>query len=76
MPSDKPAPRSHKASEPNPLSLFGAGLEFAGATGGLTFVGWWLDSKWSTEPWLMCLGLAVGVIGGTYKIWRLGRRFF
>ncbi len=74
--ADREGPKSRRDQEPNPYSLFGVGFEFAGAVGGLTLVGWWLDRRWQTQPWLMCLGMTIGVIGGIYKIWRLGKRFF
>ena len=76
MRDSEPEKSDFKASDPNPLSLMGAGIELAGAVGGLALLGWWLDSKWSTGPWLMCIGLAMGLIGGTYKLWCMGKRFF
>lgn len=53
-----------------------AGIEFTAVTAALAGLGWWLDGKWGTDPWLMIIGLAMGLIGGTYKLWRLGRIFF
>lgn len=61
---------------PNPMALLGAGLEMAAAVVVLTLAGWWGDGKLGTSPWLLLTGLALGMIGGTYKLWRLGRRFF
>jgi F0F1-type ATP synthase assembly protein I len=58
------------------MALMGAGLEFAGGVLVLTLLGWWLDGKWGTGPWLMITGLAIGFFGGMYKLWRLGRNFF
>jgi F0F1-type ATP synthase assembly protein I len=65
-----------KDQGPNPMLLMGAGLELAGAAGGFAVIGWWLDGKWGTTPWLMCVGLAIGLIGGFYRLWRVGKRFF
>lgn len=77
-PSDKPpkADGEQPSAGPSPMLLASAGLELAAATAGLALGGWWLDGKLGTGPWFMIVGLAFGVIGGTYKIWRVGKRFF
>ena len=72
---ESPAPTRGK-KEPNPWSLAGVGLEFGGVVVVLTLTGHWLDARWNTGPWLMLTGLGVGLIGGTYNLWRQGRRFF
>ena len=54
----------------------GAGLELGMTTALLTVGGWWLDQRWRPEPWLMIAGLAIGLIGGTYNVWRIGKRYF
>lgn len=61
---------------PNPMALLGAGVELAASVVVLTLAGWWADGKLGTEPWLLLTGLALGMVGGTYKLWRLGKRFF
>lgn len=43
---------------------------------GLALVGWWLDRRFETRPWLMLAGLAMGLIGGTYNVWKISRTFF
>ena len=48
----------------------GLGLELAGAVAGLTLLGYWLDGRWGTAPWLMLAGLAIGLLGGTYNLLR------
>lgn len=48
----------------------GLGLELAGAVAGLTLLGYWLDGRWGTAPWLMLAGLAIGLVGGTYNLLR------
>ncbi len=70
--SDKP-PRKAQA---NPLAMAGAAMELGIAIAGLALVGWWLDSKFTTTPWLMMTGLAMGLIGGTYNIWKMSRKYF
>lgn len=46
------------------------GLEFAVAEilGGA--VGFWLDKKYSTSPWFLLIGVALGFVMGFYIIWR------
>ncbi len=72
---DKARP-SEGRKQPSPRSLAGAGFEFASVTAGLALLGWWLDGKWGTAYWLTTIGCFIGIIGGTYKIWRTGKRFF
>jgi F0F1-type ATP synthase assembly protein I len=46
----------------------GVGLQFAGtflATGAL---GWWLDGKFGTSPWLLLVGIFLGAGGGFYSL--------
>lgn len=40
------------------------GLELAFAVVGMFFLGRWLDGLFATDPWLMVVGLLMGVIGG------------
>jgi len=42
----------------------------------LALLGWWLDGKWGSRPWLLLVGTTVGVTGGLFKLWRTGKRFF
>ena len=72
-----PGPKKKaQRAEPNSMALAGAGLEIGLAVAGLTLVGWWLDGRWGTRPWLMLAGLAVAIVGGTYNVWKIGRSFF
>ena len=41
----------------------GAGLQFAITFLVFGFVGWWLDGRLGTEPWLMVIGIALGATG-------------
>jgi len=34
-------------------------------------LGWWLDRKLGTEPWLMLLGILLGIVVGMYEIARV-----
>jgi F0F1-type ATP synthase assembly protein I len=46
----------------------GVGLELAGATAGLAFVGYWIDSKYGTGPWGILSGVLIGIVGGLYNM--------
>lgn len=46
----------------------GHGLTLALATAGFLFLGWWMDGKLGTAPWLTILGALVGAGGGFYHI--------
>lgn len=76
MKPDAPnAPRAPQGPiDPVYLKFAGAGLQFA-----LTFLvfgalGWWLDGKLGTEPWLMIGGILSGAVGAMYSlIQRVGK---
>jgi F0F1-type ATP synthase assembly protein I len=48
----------------------GVGLELAGATAGLAFVGYWIDRRFGTEPWGILGGVVIGLVGGLYNLVR------
>ncbi len=55
-------------------NVAGIGFEFLAAVllpGGL---GYWLDGKWSTGPWLMLAGGAFGFFAGLYLMLRAVNR--
>jgi len=58
------------------MALAAAGMEVGLMVAGLSLAGWWADGRWGTRPWLMLTGLAVGLIGGTYNVWKIGRSYF
>lgn len=68
--------RAGRGQGPSPMGMVGSGFEFAGVVVLLTLGGWWLDGKWGTSPWLMLAGLFVGTVGGTYRLYLEGKRFF
>ncbi|HVS09701.1 MAG TPA: AtpZ/AtpI family protein [Planctomycetota bacterium] len=52
------------------LKYAGLGVQFA-----LTFlvfgaIGWWLDTKLGTAPWLMLIGIALGAAGAFWSLVR------
>jgi F0F1-type ATP synthase assembly protein I len=48
----------------------GVGLELAGATAGLAFVGYWIDRRFGTQPWGILGGVIIGLAGGLYNLVR------
>ncbi|MBM2845364.1 MAG: hypothetical protein HW407_676 [Bacteroidetes bacterium] len=40
------------------------GLQLALAVGAFAALGWWLDTKWGTTPWLLLTGVILGAVGG------------
>ena len=59
-----------------PWALASAGTELAGGVVVLALLGWWLDRRWGTSPWLLLLGTLLGAVGGVYNLWKMGRRVF
>jgi len=62
--------------ERSPMALASAGMEMGLAIAGMTLAGWGLDNHFGCRPWLMIIGLMIGLIGGTYNVWRASRSFF
>lgn len=48
----------------------GVGIEFAAAVAGFSLVGIWVDRHYGSGPWGLLVGLALGLIGGTYNLVR------
>ena len=46
----------------------GVGLQFAGTFLLTGWLGWWLDGKLGTSPWLLLLGIFLGAAGGFYSL--------
>ena len=40
------------------------GLQLALAVGAFAALGWWLDTKFETTPWLLLTGVILGAVGG------------
>jgi F0F1-type ATP synthase assembly protein I len=54
--------------------LASVGIEFAVSTVIGLLGGRWLDGKLGTEPWLMIVGLLLGVVAGFRSLVRAARR--
>lgn len=50
------------------------GMEFAVTMGLFIGVGWWLDSRLDTGPWLILVGAALGLTIGIYRLAVSGAR--
>ncbi|HXU44787.1 MAG TPA: AtpZ/AtpI family protein [Thermoanaerobaculia bacterium] len=48
----------------------GIGIELAAAVAGLSLAGYWVDRHYGSGPWGLLIGLALGLIGGTYNLVR------
>ena len=48
----------------------GVGIEMAVFIAAGTLGGRWLDSRYGTEPWLLLVGVLLGVVGGFRSLWR------
>ena len=59
-----------KRDRPSWIRHSGVGIEFAAAVAGFSFAGYWIDNHYDTGPWGLLIGLALGLIGGTYNLVR------
>ncbi len=54
-------------------SLMGLGTQFAVTIVACLAIGWWIDSRYSTEPWAMLAGGIIGIVGGFVQFLRTVR---
>lgn len=59
-----------KENRPSWLRFSGIGIEFAGAVGGFTAIGYLFDRHYDSNPWGLLVGVFLGLIGGTYNLIR------
>ena len=55
---------------PSWTKLTGIGIELASAVAGFTLIGYWWDRHFHTAPWGLLIGIALGIVGGTYNLIR------
>ncbi|HLX64555.1 MAG TPA: AtpZ/AtpI family protein [Planctomycetota bacterium] len=69
MADDSPRPlgKDGKKQDQNDFGLLGSGLQLAGAVLFFLALGWWLDSRLGTFPWLMAGGGTLGLVTGLYR---------
>jgi len=68
-PKRKPAHPYAGLSEAGPYFTLGA--QIAGTLAGLTLLGWWLDGRLGTTPWLMLGGIVLAFAGVGALLYRL-----
>lgn len=61
---------SKQSSNPPWMRLTGIGVELAAAVIGFTLAGYWWDRHFHSSPWGLLIGIALGLIGGTYNLIR------
>ncbi len=75
---DRPA--SGKQSEANRLrgwyALAGVGFEFIAAILVCGGIGWWLDGRFGTKPWLLIAGAGLGFAVGLWLMVQAANRSF
>jgi F0F1-type ATP synthase assembly protein I len=54
--------------------MAGIGVEFIVAVGLLAALGWWLDGKFGTSPWLLIAGCGLGFTVGLYQMVKAANR--
>ncbi len=47
-----------------------ASWQLIGSVAGLTLLGWWLDGRFKTKPWLLVTGACLGMVVGFYSFFR------
>ena len=77
--SDSTNPPSFRGNaEPENFSswhaMAGIGVEFVVAVGLFVAVGWWLDQKWNTSPWLLITGCGLGFAVGLMQMVRAAQK--
>jgi hypothetical protein len=70
------SPGPFKGAAPGGYGLIGIGFEFAVSVIAFGAMGWGLDRRWNTSPWLLLVGLALGFSGGLYLLIKSGRQAF
>jgi F0F1-type ATP synthase assembly protein I len=75
-PDEKPREAEQEDSGSGWYALASVGFEFAVAIGVFGWIGWLLDNRWHTLPWLTVVGLAIGLIVGFWILFRAVRQSF
>src|SRR5687768_10625298 len=68
------AGRSRQSTTQQLAPYLGLGMQLAAAMTAFGALGWWLDGKWATEPWLLVTGVMLGAVGGMISVIRTSLR--
>ncbi|HEU4963521.1 MAG TPA: AtpZ/AtpI family protein [Bacilli bacterium] len=75
----KPAYNPYQTQSGEVLRAFGLvsaiGIDLAICVIGGSVTGWWLDKQWGTTPWMLLLGIVVGLGAGVYGVVKLIQNF-
>ena len=52
----------------------GLGIQLAAAMVAFGALGWWLDTRFATTPWLLIIGIVMGATGGMIHLIRTAVR--
>lgn len=69
MPADPTLGRG-KGTGPQGGDMMGVGLGFAASILLFFFLGRWLDARLGTEPWLLIVGVFIGLSAGFWSMYR------
>ena len=62
MEPPKTSPRQSTMQQLGPY--LGIGMQLAAAMTAFGALGWWLDTRLETTPWLLVVGVTLGAVGG------------
>ena len=72
----KPPPAGRGEDTSSWYRLAGIGFEFIAAVGLFGGIGWWLDGRLGTGPWLMIAGFGLGFATGLFLMVRAANQMF
>jgi ATP synthase protein I len=61
---DEPSNGPEKSLVRQLAELSAAGLQFTASIAGAALIGWYLDERFDTQPWLLLIMVLVGIAGG------------
>jgi F0F1-type ATP synthase assembly protein I len=65
-----PANNSRQSTTQQLAPYMGLGIQLAAAMVAFGALGWWLDGKFGTTPWLLIVGIMLGATGGMIHLIR------
>lgn len=75
----EPKPNPYHTDKRDVLRAYGLisaiGMDLAACTVAGVFLGKWLDRLWGTSPWMLLLGIVVGLAGGIVGVVKILQTF-